>query len=103
MVTSAISEIASSEHVRAAATVAAALHLAGPGAIVYLTVPDAANWETLKRLLGDVPVRLMGNRQQISEWIDGARVGDITVSASGPTWAPTAEEYNRMLDQRGDR
>jgi hypothetical protein len=97
--TSEASEIASERRRMSVALAAKVLHLADEGATLWLTIRDPQQWESVKAMVQPARVRLTGSWDRVCETFV-APVGDFMVTASGPTWTPSREDFNRMLDER---
>ena len=97
--TSEMGESSANEHRQAATTIGEALQLSGPGALVYMTVPDYEKWEALKELAG-APVRLsqLGGWENVCETIELHR-GDMTLKAHGPLRPATMADLVRLRAQ----
>jgi hypothetical protein len=78
------------------------LLLAAPGAAIHAEVLDAEKWEQVKAVAHPSKVRLINCKgMRVCEAFI-CRVGDIVYNLSGPPFFPSRDEYNRMLDERGE-
>jgi hypothetical protein len=77
------------------------LELADEGTAIWITARDAERWTALKALVPHARVRLTGQWEWICEMFQES-VGDFVVHACGPAWAPTRDDWRRLLAERED-
>jgi hypothetical protein len=78
------------------------LLLAAPGATIHAQILDGEKWEQVKAILRPARVKLI--RQENLRVCEAfiCHAGGIICNVSGPPFFPSRDEYNRMLDDRGE-